>query len=143
MEPDGDGLVLVNGPACSVQGPRARALFGGGGGRIVYKERGRLGSIGPIWSALRRQSTGWVYCIDLGIPAAPLAALRKRLRPTVRLIFEIGDPARPLLENQSRPAIAVALADRLDRRLPVRADHLVFRGSYLADYFTSIAPARP
>jgi glycosyltransferase involved in cell wall biosynthesis len=136
------GLVLVNGPAGSVQGPRARALFGPGGceARIVYKERGRLGSIWSIWSALRHQRAGWVYCIDLGIPAAPLGALRRGLRSSVRLIFEIGDPARPLLANQSRPALEVALADWFDRQLPARADRLVFRGWYLAEYFASIVP---
>ncbi len=140
MGVDGEeGLVLVNGTAESVQGPRARALFGGMA-RIVYKQHGRLGSVREIASALRAQRTGWIYSIDLGIPAAPLAALRARLGPRVCLIHEIGDPARPLLENQDRPRFEVALADWLDRRLPARADRLVFRGSYLADYFQSIAP---
>jgi len=138
---DGDGLVLVNGPADSVQGPRARALFGGSA-RVVYKEGGRVGSARPFWAALRGHRGGWVYCIDLGIPAAPLAALRRRLGPRVRLVYEIGDPARPLLENQRRPAWEVAAADRLDRWLPARADRLVFRGSYLADYFAALAPGR-
>ncbi len=141
MAADGDGLVLVNGPANSVQGPRARALFGGLA-RVIYKERGRLGSVRPLWSALRAHRGGWVYCIDLGIPGAPLAALRKRSGGPVRLVYEIGDPARPLLENQARPRWEVAVADRIDRSLPARADRLVFRGSYLADYFRSIAPGR-
>jgi glycosyltransferase involved in cell wall biosynthesis len=140
MGVDDDVLVLVNGPADSVQGPRARALFDGGRVDVVYKEHGRLGSVGPIWSALRGHRTGWVYCIDLGIPGAPLAALRRRLRPAVRLVYEIGDPARPLLEPQQRPRVEVAVADRLDRWLPAWADRLVFRGSYLADHFASMAP---
>ena len=134
-----DGLVLVNGPFDSVQGPRARALFGGSA-PILYKERGRFGSIRPVWSALRAFRGGWIYCIDLGVPAAPLAAVRRRLGPGVRLVYEIGDPARPLLENQGRPPWEVAVADRLDRSLPARADRLVFRGSYLAESFRSIAP---
>ena len=33
----------------------------------------------------------------------------------------------------------MAVADQFDRRLPIRADRLVFRGSYLADYFATIA----
>jgi glycosyltransferase involved in cell wall biosynthesis len=133
----GAGLVLVNGPADSVQGPRARALFGPDAA-IVYKERGRIGSARPIWSALRERRAGWVYCIDLGIPAAPLAAWNRRRRPDVPLVYEIGDPARPLLANQRRPRWEVAVADTLDRRLTGRADRLVFRGSYLAAYFASI-----
>ena len=133
------GLVLVNGPESSVQGPRAKALFGGSA-RIVYKEKGRIGSARPFWSALRAQRSGTVYCIDLGVPAAPLAALRRRLRPSIELVYEIGDPARPLLANQGKPRWEVAVADALDRRLPARADRLVFRGSYLAAYFASIAP---
>jgi glycosyltransferase involved in cell wall biosynthesis len=136
-----EGLVLVNGPAASVQGPRARALFGGMA-RIVYKERGRLGSARRMWSALRAHGPGWIYCIDLGIPSALLAALRRRLGGAIRLIYEIGDPGRPLLANQGRSRFEVAAADRLDRFLPARADRLVFRGSYLAGYFTSIAPRR-
>jgi glycosyltransferase involved in cell wall biosynthesis len=134
-----EGLVLVNGPEGSVQGPRARALFGGVA-QVVYKDRGRVGSVRPIWSALRGRTGGWVYCIDLGIPGAPLAALRKRRRPEVTLIYELGDPARPLLANQQRPQWEVAIAHWLDRRLPIEADRLVFRGSYLADYFAKILP---
>jgi len=142
MADDGDGgetLVLVNGPADSVQGPRARALFGDTA-RIVYKERGRIGSARPVWSALSALRAGTIYCIDLGIPAAPLAALRRKAGPKVSLVYEIGDPARPLLANQKRPGWEVAVAHGLDRRLPVVADRLVFRGSYLADYFASIVP---
>jgi glycosyltransferase involved in cell wall biosynthesis len=89
---------------------------------------------------LKARRSGWIYGIDLGIPAAPLAALRRKLRPSVELIYEIGDPARPLLANQNRPGWEVALADALDRRLPAAADRLVFRGSYLADYFAGLVP---
>src|SRR5262249_62404746 len=53
----GEGLVLVNGPPDSVQGPRARALFGGSA-RVVYKERGRVGSARPVWSAVRGRRGG-------------------------------------------------------------------------------------
>lgn len=134
-----EGLVLVNGRPNSVQGPRARALFGDRA-RIVYKERGRFGSIGPFARAIREQTSGWIYCIDLGIPAAPLAAWRRR-RP-VRLIYELGDPARPLLANQRRSRAEVEIADWMDRRLPNLADQLVVRGSYLADYFRQIAPGK-
>ena len=137
----GDGLVLVNGPYDSVQGPRARALFGDVA-TIIYKERGRVGSARPFWSALRAQRFAWVYCIDLGIPAAPLAALCRKLYPQTQLIYEIGDPAKPLLANQNRPAYEVAVAHGLDRRLPSRADRLVFRGSYLANYFAEIVPRK-
>lgn len=135
------GLVLVNGPATSVQGPRARALFGDST-PIAYKDRGRAGSIRPLWRALggvRRR--GWVYCIDLGLPGAPLAALRRRTGG-VRLVYELGDPARPLMANQGLPAWQVAVTDWMDRRLPRYADRLVFRGSYLADYFRQLAGRR-
>jgi glycosyltransferase involved in cell wall biosynthesis len=135
--PDGVALVLVNGPPESVQGPRARMLFGDGT-RIVYKERGRLGSARAIRLALNEVREGWIYCIDLGIPSAPLSALRRRRRPRVRLAFELGDPARPLLANQARPRSHVALADLMDRVLPACADRLIFRGSYLADYFQGL-----
>ena len=135
------GLVLVNGPPDSVQGPRARALFSDAS--IVYKESGRIGSIGPIARALRAFRGDWIYAIDLGIPSAPLALLRKTLGPRLKLIFELGDPARPLLANQGRSKVEVALADFLDRTLPRRADALVFRGSYLPDYFRQLAPNRP
>ena len=134
-----EGIVLVNGPSTSVQGPRARALFGSRA-RILYKEDGRIRSTRAIWRALRDPSVRWVYCIDLGVPAAPLAALRKQLAPDVRLIYEIGDPARPLLANQGRPFWEVAVASRMDRRLPCAADALVFRGSYLAEYFAHLMP---
>ncbi len=137
--PSGVTLVLVNGPPGSVQAPRAHALFGDRS-RILYKERGRFGSIRAIRSALKEVREGWIYCIDLGFPSAPLAALRRAVSPQVRLAYELGDPARPLLANQSVPAPQVALAHWLDRQLPIRADRLVFRGSYLADYFRSIAP---
>src|SRR5207253_2538055 len=118
----------------SVQGPRARALFDDGT-PIVYKERGRFGSIRAIRAALRGVHAGTIYCIDLGFPSALLAALRKKRRPAVRLIYEIGDPTRPLFAGQGRPRAEVAFAHELDRRLPAIADRLVFRGSYLADYF--------
>ena len=139
MADGGSGLVLVNGPSDSVQGPRARALFGDEA-RIVYKERGRVGSARPIWSALRALRSGFVYGIDLGIPGAPLAALRRKWGSKIQLVYEIGDPARPLLANQRRPSWEVALADGFDRRLPLAADRLVFRGSYLAEYFAGIVP---
>lgn len=132
-------MVLVNGPPDSVQGPRARALFGGEA-PIVYKERGRLGSLRAIAAALAKVPAGWIYCIDLGFPGALLAALRSRLPSGVRLVFEIGDPARPLLANRARPMWEVVAAHGFDRRLPAEADRLVFRGSYLADYFAKIAP---
>lgn len=141
----GDGLVLVNGPENSVQGPRARALFPGSA-RIIYKTRGRLGSVRPIWSALNEAPFSWLYCIDLGVPTAPLAALklrgRKRGRPPF-LIYELGDPGRPLAANQQAPFWKTALAHRLDLSLPLKADALVFRGSYLADYFARILAPRP
>jgi len=137
----GIALVLVNGPPDSVQGPRARALFGGEA-PIVYKEHGRLGSLAAITAALREVSAGWIYCIDLGCPGALLAVLRRWLPPGVRLVFEIGDPARPLLANMARPFWEVAVAHGFDRRLPALADRLVFRGSYLAEYFASISPRR-
>lgn len=132
------GLVLVNGPFDSVQGPRARALFGDDA-RIVYKEHGRLRSMSDIWSALRTVKSEWVYCIDMGFPSSLLAAIKKRSAPKLKLIYEIGDPARPLLANQNRSALEVGLAHQIDRRLPAIADHLVFRGTYLADYFTKIS----
>lgn len=138
--PDDVALVLVNGPPGSVQAPRARALFGDSA-RIVFKERGRLGSVRATWAALNEVRSGWIYCIDLGIPAAPLAALRRARGDRVRLAFELGDPARPLLANQARPGAHVALAHGMDRHLPAGADKLVFRGSYLADYFRDIARA--
>jgi glycosyltransferase involved in cell wall biosynthesis len=134
-------LVLVNGPPDSSQGPRARALFGGEVS-IVYKDRGRLGSLQAIAAALGGVSEGWVYCIDLGFPGSLLAALRSRLPPGVRLAYEIGDPARPLLANQARPSWQLTVAHAIDRCLPGRADRLIFRGSYLADYFKRIAPRR-
>jgi glycosyltransferase involved in cell wall biosynthesis len=131
-----EGLVLVNGPSDSVQGPRARALFGEWlGVRIVYKERGRIGSIASIARALAGFRGRWVYCIDLGIPGAPLAWLRRKIGPDVRLCYEIGDPARPLLANQGRSRLEVDIAHGFDQWLPARADGLVFRGAYLADYF--------
>ena len=139
--PDRVALVLVNGPRDSVQGPRARALFGGET-PIVYKDRGRLGSIRAMRSALNRVESGWIYCIDLGIPAAPLAAMRRRKAPGVRLAFELGDPALPLMAGMARPGWETAIAHAIDRRLPPAADRLVVRGSYLADYFAKVA-ARP
>jgi glycosyltransferase involved in cell wall biosynthesis len=136
------GLVLVNGPSTSVQAPRACALFGPET-PIHFKDRGRIGSIGATWSALRAVREGWIYGIDLGVPSAPLAGLRRRLRPGVRLAFEIGDPMRPLLSGQGRAGWQVRLAHEMDRRLPARADCLIFRGSYLADYFQEIAIRKP
>lgn len=132
------GLVLVNGTPDSVQGPRARALFDASA-QIVYKENGRIGSVRDIWKALRELKSDWVYCIDMGFPASLLAALRKRVSPAIKLVYEIGDPARPLLANQKRSALEVMFAHQVDRRLPVVADQLVFRGSFLADYFAGIS----
>ena len=134
-------LVLVNGGPDSVQGPRARALFGDTA-TVCYKTRGRAGSVRPMWQALQRVRDGWIYCIDLGVPGALLAALRKRVHPSVRLVYEIGDPAGPLLENQARPSWEVAIAHGIDRRLPAVADRLVFRGSFLANYFEDISAQR-
>lgn len=134
-------LVLVNGPSNSVQSPRARALFGPDA-PIVYKDRGRIGSIRAIRSALKAVRSGWIYCIDLGFPTSILAALHRRKNPGVRLAFEIGDPMKPLFANQDIAPAKVALAHAMDRRLPARADKLVFRGSYLAEYFREIAPAK-
>ena len=132
------GTVLVNGPPSSVQGPRARALFDGMA-RIVYKEKGRLSSVSEIWKALRQDESKWIYCIDMGFPSSLLAALRRRLSPRTKLFYEIGDPVRPLLANQARPSWEVAFAHQVDRRLPNNADRLVFRGSFLADYFRGIS----
>lgn len=139
--PDRVAMVLVNGPRDSVQGPRARALFGDDT-PIVYKDRGRLGSIRAVRAALNAVDSGWIYCIDLGIPAAPLAALRRRSARNVRLAFELGDPALPLMQSQRRPAWESKIAHEMDRRLPPAADKVVVRGSYLAEYFAKIA-ARP
>lgn len=136
------GLVLVNGPPDSVQAPRARALFGEDV-PIVYKTRGRLGSIREIHRALREVREGWIYCIDMGFPGSILAAHRRRSSPPVRLAYEIGDPSRPLLASQGRSGMQVAVAHWVDRRLPAVADRLVFRGSYLAEYFREIAGRRP
>jgi glycosyltransferase involved in cell wall biosynthesis len=61
------------------------------------------------------------------------------LSPRMKLFYEIGDPVRPLLANQARPAWEVAFAHQVDRRLPNNADRLVFRGSFLADYFRGIS----
>jgi glycosyltransferase involved in cell wall biosynthesis len=126
-------LVLVNGPANSVQGPRARALFGDAV-PIVYKNRGRWRSIPDVARALGRVREGWVYCIDLGMPTAFLAAARRWLPPGIRLVFEIGDPMAPMLRGQASAAVRT-VADWTDRLLPPLADRLVFRGSYLAEFF--------
>jgi len=132
------GLVLVNGPPDSVQGPRARALFGETA-RIVYKARGRIGSIRGIWNALRESNAAWIYCIDMGFPSSVLAAIKKRISPAIKLIYEIGDPARPLLANQNRSPLEILFAHEVDKRAPSRADKLVFRGTFLADYFAKIS----
>jgi glycosyltransferase involved in cell wall biosynthesis len=130
-------LVLVNGPEDSVPGPRARALVGTGA-RIVYKKGGRFGALPEIQRALSEQHSGWIYCIDLGFPASPLAALRRRFGRGVRLAYELGDPSKPLFAGRRRAEIA--LAHEFDRWLPGQADALVFRGSYLKDYFEALAP---
>jgi glycosyltransferase involved in cell wall biosynthesis len=135
---DEGGLVLVNGPYDSVQGPRARALFGNHA-TIIYKKHGRLRSIREIWNACSNGKCEWIYCIDMGFPTSLLAAVRKRLSPQLKLVYEIGDPSRPLLTNQSRSVFEVGIAHQVDRRLPAIADQLVFRGTYLADYFEKIS----
>lgn len=127
-------LVLVNGPRDSVQGPRARHLFGPGA-TIVYKTRGRLGSLPELSRHVFGRRPGWIYCIDLGFPSALLASVRRQLGAEVRLAFELGDPSRPLLEPQGRSRVEVRIAHELDRRLPAGADALVFRGYYLDRYF--------
>lgn len=137
MNAGGRTLVLVNGGEESVQGPRARALFGADA-HIVYKRGGRLGSLPALRRALFEQREGWVYCIDLGFPGSPLAAVRRRLGPRVRLAYELGDPGKPLLAGRRRSEIALAHA--FDRWLPGHADALVFRGTYLKDYFAALAP---
>ncbi|WP_394848559.1 glycosyltransferase [Pendulispora brunnea] len=132
--------VLINGQHNSVQGPRARALFGDDVS-VVYKERGRFGSIAPTWSALRASTSSvapWVYCIDLGFPSALLAGVRRRLDRKMRLVYEIGDPMKPLLEPQARNRFEVEFAHQVDRLLPSEADALVFRGTYLIDHFREI-----
>lgn len=127
-------LVLVNGGPASVQAPRARYLFPGDV-HVCYKSQGRIASAVPIARALRAAGEGLVYCLDLGMPGAPLAALHRRSRPGGRLVYEIGDPAERLLANQHRPWLEVTTAGLLDSRLPLIADQLVFRGSYLMKYF--------
>jgi glycosyltransferase involved in cell wall biosynthesis len=136
---DVQGLVLVNGSHSSVQGPRARALFGDSA-RIFYKTRGRLGSVPEAARAIVDRRGGWIYCIDLGLPAAPLAALLRRAG--TRLIYEIGDPSAVLFEKQERPRIEVEIARRLEVALPKAADALVFRGSYLLEGFHKEASSR-
>jgi glycosyltransferase involved in cell wall biosynthesis len=131
------GVVLVNGTFSSVQGPRARALFEGSA-KIVYKENGRLGSVRETWKALEPNRQKWIYCIDMGFPSSLLAAVRRRLSPQTKLVYEIGDPARALLANQARSSWEIACAHQADRRLPANADQLVFRGSFLAEYFKDI-----
>jgi glycosyltransferase involved in cell wall biosynthesis len=133
------GLVLVNGSHSSVQGPRARALFGGSA-EIVYKEKGRVGSTPTLARAVRESRASWIYCIDLGVPGAPIAAFLRR--PGTRLIYEIGDPSAILFENQGRSGWEVWLARLLETNLPARADALVFRGSYLLELFRSEASSR-
>ncbi len=133
------GLVLVNGSATSVQAPRARALFAGFAD-IVFKARGRIGSVLPMAASLKQRNVSWIYCMDLGVPGAPLAAIRRSLGPEVKLIYEIGDPARPLLANQQRSRVEIALAHLFDSRLPWVADRLVVRGSYLVEYLQALRP---
>ena len=111
--------------------------------RSCTRCRGRFGSLRAIADGAGEVSAGWVYCIDLGFPGSLLAALRSRLPSGVRLAYEIGDPARPLLANQARPLWEVSVcAWNSIAASPREADRLIFRGSYLADYFTRIAPRR-
>lgn len=134
-------LVFVNGPATSVQAPRAAALFGTDN-KIQFKTKGRLGSILPSWRSINEVSEGFVYCIDLGFPQAAIAALGRRLKRKTRLIYEIGDPMRPLLEGQDKKGLELLVATWFDRYLPIQADALVFRGTYLRDYFANLNPSR-
>lgn len=140
--PIGPCLVLVNGGPESVQAPRARALFGPDS-HFYFKTRGRLKSIPSAFQAIRKYNRGWIYGIDLGFPQAPLAAVRKRTARGFRLVFEIGDPMQPLLKGQGRRGAEVAVASAMDRKLPWMADALVFRGSYLYDWFRNLNPERP
>lgn len=122
-----------------MQAPRARALFGDCA-RITYKNHGRFASTFELAKAIRRQREGWIYCIDLGIPGAPLCAVLRRA--SAKLIFELGDPAGPLLANQSRPRWEIAVAAWLDSVLSTKADGLTFRGTYLKDYFERLVDPR-
>ena len=139
---EGATLVLVNGPTDSLTARRARALFPAAAG-IVCKDRGRLGSVTPMLEALRRHTRGTVYCIDIGFPGAPLAAVRRLTSPHVQLVYEIGDPAGLLLKRQGRSSFEVWTAARLDTWLPGVADKVVFRGSYLMDHFAALRGGRP
>ena len=132
-------LVLVNGPESSVQGPRACAIFDSNP-LIHFKKQGRFKSIIPAWKALQQFQNGTVYCIDLGFPQAAIAALGRRLKGKFRLIYEIGDPMRPLLSGQGKKGIELAMASWFDKYLPDQADALVFRGTYLHNYFQTLTP---
>lgn len=134
-------LVLVNGPEQSVQAPRAAALFGPDT-KIHFKTKGRLGSIWPSWQSINCVSKGFVYCIDLGFPQAAMAALGRRLKRKTQLVFEIGDPMRPLLKGQDKNKLELYIATLFDKVLPYQADALVFRGTYLRDYFRKLNPSR-
>jgi glycosyltransferase involved in cell wall biosynthesis len=130
-------LVMVNGPPGCIMANRARGLFGQDA-EIVYKSAGRVGSIPAMARALRRSRDGTVYCIDIGFPAAPLAAFDRAISRHRRLVYEIGDPAGPLLAAQRRSVVEISAARWLDRWLPRAADKLVFRGSYLVEYFRDL-----
>ena len=132
-------LILVNGTVSSVQAPRAQALFNSKP-IIHFKSHGRLKSIFPAIKAINPVRKGIVYCIDLGFPQAAIAALSRRLKGKFHLIYEIGDPMRPLLSGQGKKGIELAMASWFDKYLPHQADALVFRGSYLYQYFQTLRP---
>lgn len=136
--------VLINGDQNSVQAPRARALFHSDQSIFSFKSQGRIQSIPQFWKALSQQTSQRIYCIDLGFPQALLAALRKKTSRThSQLVYEIGDPMVPLLSGQGRSRFELAVAGWMDKHLPKSADALVFRGSYLYDYFQKLHPQRP
>lgn len=132
-------LILVNGGPTSVQAPRARSLFGNDA-KINFKSNGRIKSIPATWKTLSGNQADWIYTIDLGFPQAPLASFMKLLKKRSKLVFEIGDSIQPLLEGQGKSGLELKLSSYLDRKLPWLADALVFRGSYLYDYFRKLQP---
>ncbi|MFM7593343.1 MAG: glycosyltransferase [Isosphaeraceae bacterium] len=134
-------LIFVNGPTGSVQAPRAKAIFGAES-NINFKTKGRLGSALPAWRAIKKVSGGTVYCIDLGFPQAAISALGRGFNRNIRLIYEIGDPMRPLMQGQGKKGFELEIASWFDKSLPWRADALVFRGTYLRNYFQNLRPSR-
>lgn len=132
-------LALINGPPSHIMVPRARELFGPSA-RIVCKEHGRFRSAPAVWKALKAQTSGWIYVLDMGFPIAPLAALRRKLSKNVRLAIDTGDVSKPLLANQGRSGLEVFVAHQLDRHIPQAADLTIFRSTFAAPYFEQIAP---